>query len=277
MSNCANCGVFACRDGRLETAPSFCPAHASPEILAEAAQEYNLPATRDIARRAAEVEAAGYGRWTRLEEIIEFARRSGFQKLGLAFCTGLRKEAAQVAKIFTGAGFTVFSAACKTGALPKEALGLKEEEKVRPGEFEAACNPVAQAKILNAAGTELNILLGLCVGHDTLFFRHTSAPATVLAVKDRVLAHNPLGALWAEHYYAEKIAAHARPVPPGGTAEETAERIKDELLKAASGGRISCTAAHRLAGRLGVPPFAVGAACNELKIKIKGCELGCFK
>lgn len=277
MSRCAQCDVFVCRNGRLQDAPPFCPAHSSPELLAEAAQEYNKPAVGEIARRAAEVGAAGYGRWTRLEEIIEFARRSGFQKLGLAFCTGLRKEAAQVEKIFAAAGFAVFSVACKAGALSKEALGLQEEEKVRPGEFEAMCNPVAQAKILNAAGTDLNVLLGLCVGHDTIFFRHTSAPATVLAVKDRVLAHNPLGALWAEEYYAEKIAAHTKPSPPGKTEEEIAGRVKEEVRKAASGGRISCPAARRLAKSLGVPPSAVGAACNELKIKIKGCELGCFK
>jgi uncharacterized metal-binding protein len=42
----------------------------------------------------------------------------------------------------------------------------------------------------------LNILLGLCVGDDTLFIKHSKAPVTVLAVKDRVLAHNPLGALY---------------------------------------------------------------------------------
>jgi uncharacterized metal-binding protein len=41
-----------------------------------------------------------------------------------------------------------------------------------------------------------NVLLGLCVGDDTLFIKHSKAPVTVLAVKDRVLAHNPLGVLY---------------------------------------------------------------------------------
>jgi len=64
------------------------------------------------------------------------------------------------------------------------------------------CNPIGQAAILDGEGSELNIILGLCVGDDTLFIKHSKAPVTVLAVKDRVLAHNPLGALYtARHIY----------------------------------------------------------------------------
>jgi len=276
MSNCANCGTFACREGRLEKAPDHCPMHEYGDLYAEAAAEYQKNAVSNIARQAAVVEAAGYGVWTRLEEIIEFAWRAGFQKLGLAFCVGLRKEAGQVAKILSGAGFRVESVACKTGAKPKELLGINDEQKVRPGQFEAMCNPIAQAKILNAAKTDLNILLGLCVGHDTLFIRYAETPVTVLATKDRVLAHNPLGAIYAEYYYAEKIAAHQRPVLEIPAGAEVTQRVLDAVQKAAPGGRIACAAARELAARLGVRPRVVGAACNELNIKIKGCELGCF-
>ena len=68
------------------------------------------------------------------------------------------------------------------------------------------CNPIGQAKLLNEAKTDLNIVLGLCVGHDTLFFKYSDAPVTVLAVKDRVLAHNPLGAVYtAETFYRDKL------------------------------------------------------------------------
>lgn len=48
---------------------------------------------------------------------------------------------------------------------------------------------------MNCAGVELNVLLGLCVGHDSLVLRHLEAPTTVLAVKDRMLGHNPLAAV----------------------------------------------------------------------------------
>jgi len=42
--------------------------------------------------------------------------------------------------------------------------------------------------------------VGLCVGHDMLFTRHSRAPVTTLVVKDRVLAHNPAGALYSGYY-----------------------------------------------------------------------------
>jgi uncharacterized metal-binding protein len=55
------------------------------------------------------------------------------------------------------------------------------------------CNPIAQAMIMNREKTELNIIVGLCVGHDSTFIR-SEAPVTVLVAKDRVLCHNPAGA-----------------------------------------------------------------------------------
>jgi uncharacterized metal-binding protein len=96
--------------------------------------------------------------------------------------------------------------ACKNAALPKEELGLSDADKVSPGTLESMCNPIGQAQALARAGTELNVLLGLCVGHDSLFFRHSVAPVTVLAVKDRVLGHNPLAAIYlADGYYRDRL------------------------------------------------------------------------
>lgn len=276
MNNCANCGILACRQGQPEKAPEFCPMRDQQELYEETIAEYQKTEINNIARHAAIVEAAGYRIWTRLEEIIEFAWRANFQKLGLAFCVGLRKEARQVAKILSDAGFQVESVACKTGAKPKELLGIKDGQKVRPGQFEAMCNPIAQAKILNAAKTQLNILLGLCVGHDTLFIRYAQAPVTVLATKDRALAHNPLGAIYAEYYFAEKLAGHQRPALETAEGVEVTPRVLEAVKKAAPDGRLTCAAARALAVRVGVRPQVIGAACDELKIKIKGCELGCF-
>lgn len=61
-----------------------------------------------------------------------------------------------------------------------------------PSAQKAMCNPIAQAELLNEAGTELNIIVGLCVGHDALFIRHSKAPVTVLAAKDHVYDNAPL-------------------------------------------------------------------------------------
>ncbi len=59
----------------------------------------------------------------------------------------------------------------------------------------------------------------------------------------------------------------------GGVSREVLEAVK----KAAVDGRITCPRARKLAEELGVPPRVVGDACNALNIKIKACELGCFK
>jgi uncharacterized metal-binding protein len=91
------------------------------------------------------------------------------------------------------------------GSIPKDEIGLADGEKIRPGQFEALCNPIGQARLLNEAGTELNIVVGLCVGHDSLFFRHSEAPVTVLVAKDRVTGHNPVAALYTSHSYYRRL------------------------------------------------------------------------
>ncbi len=83
-----------------------------------------------------------------------------------------------------------------SGALSADDVNLPDEDKIFPGHRQPMCNPIGQAAILDGEGCDLNIILGLCVGDDTLFIKHSKAPVTVLAVKDRVLAHNPLGALY---------------------------------------------------------------------------------
>jgi uncharacterized metal-binding protein len=206
MSRCAECGIYACRSGKKESAPEHCPMLSRETIYEEAANEYLKPEISNVALTSALTESEGYCKWTRLEEIVQFSRSAGFTRLGLAFCVGLRKEAVEVARILKGAGFEVESVMCKTGSVPKEHLGVKDEQKVYPGQFEPICNSIGQAKLLDDAKTQLNILLGLCVGHDTLFIKYSQAPVTVLAVKDRVLAHNPLGAVYASHYFSRRFS-----------------------------------------------------------------------
>ena len=173
--------------------------------LASAYQVYEKDeSTRTMARAAARVEAKGYMKWTRVEDTIEFARAMRYRKLGIASCVGLKREAAVLESILRKNGFEVASAICKTGAVPKEMLGVEDGEKVHPGRFEAMCNPIAQAKLLDGAGCELNILVGLCVGHDALFTKESKAPVTTLIAKDRVLGHNPAAALYNHQSYFRK-------------------------------------------------------------------------
>ncbi|MEJ2733582.1 MAG: DUF1847 domain-containing protein [Anaerolineae bacterium] len=98
---------------------------------------------------------------------------------------------------------------CKVGSIAKEKIGLKDEEKIRPGQYEALCSPVGQAALLAKAGTQLNVVIGLCVGHDSLFFMHSKAPATVLIAKDRVLGHNPAACLYTSHSYYQRLTEQA--------------------------------------------------------------------
>ena len=204
MLNCAKCGLQPCYKGEMDKQTPDCPMKAHGETYEEAATIYR-ESDGSMACNSARVEAGGYGVWPRIREIMEFARLSGFNKLGLAFCVGLRKEALEVNRIFENNGFTVASVMCKTGSRPKEELGLRDDEKVRPGQREAMCNPVVQALLLNKEQTDLNILLGLCVGHDTIFIKNSKAPITVLAVKDRATGHNPLAAIYAGHYFQSKV------------------------------------------------------------------------
>jgi uncharacterized metal-binding protein len=175
------------------------------DALREAREAYAEKETRQLALAAARTEADRYPLEPRVEEVMSFARRIGATKLGIASCVGLIREARLLQDIFEANGFEVASVCCKVGSIPKEEIGLADEEKIRPGQFEALCSPIGQAKLLNAAGTGLNVLVGLCVGHDSLFFRHSEAPVTVLVAKDRVTGHNPAAVLYTSHSYYSRI------------------------------------------------------------------------
>ena len=205
MYTCAECGRAACRESPESASyPRGCPCREQFE--SEVLDLYREGADAHLARNAGLVEAHGYGRLTRIEEIMDFARRCGYSKLGLAFCIGLQAEAAVTSRVLRANGFSVDSVACKNGSLPKEEMGLGDHDKITPGEFESMCNPLGQARALDLAGTELNLLLGLCVGHDSLFMKHSVAPVAVLAAKDKVLGHNPLAAIYmADGYYCDKL------------------------------------------------------------------------
>jgi uncharacterized metal-binding protein len=73
------------------------------------------------------------------------------------------------------------------------------------------CNPISQAELLNRAGTELNVIMGLCVGHDSLFTKHSKGLVTTLVTKDRVLAHNPVGALHLADTYYRRVWGPNKP------------------------------------------------------------------
>ncbi len=144
-------------------------------------------------------------RWTRVEDTIALARLMGWKKIGIATCIGLLEETRQLDLILKAQGFESYSICCKSGSIDKLDVGVKEEEKIRPHTFEPACNPIAQAQILAEHGTDMNIIVGLCVGHDMLFAKHSVAPVTTMVVKDRVTGHNPVMALYGQNFYYKRL------------------------------------------------------------------------
>jgi uncharacterized metal-binding protein len=185
-----------------------------PEAYAAALSEYDKPEVRDFARLASVQEFQCYERLPgglrtklpRIEELIQFARKCDYKRLGLAHCGGLAWEAGLLTEILENNGFVVVSVQCKSGAVPKERIGVRSDEKIAgPEMWETMCNPIAQAMIINKAKVDLAIMLGLCIGHDTLFIKYCNVPLTVLAVKDRVLGHNPLAALYASETYYRRL------------------------------------------------------------------------
>jgi len=215
---CASCNIDndkrACME-RGGVGSKGCPTLIHKKLLSVANVEYQRDEIGEFAHQATVQEGAAYANRhqrpyvmqpckTRIVEICEFARRMGYSRLGLAFCIGLKKEAAIVEEIFHIHEFEVVSACCKSGCTSKSLINIEERDKIFQDTDESMCNPIFQAMILNEEKTEFNVLLGLCVGHDSLFFKYAQAPTTVLAVKDRVTGHNPLAAVYQhESYYAK--------------------------------------------------------------------------
>ncbi|MBI4291415.1 MAG: DUF1847 domain-containing protein [Betaproteobacteria bacterium] len=221
--SCSYCPdtIRACRQGEGEQrGPGFCPSKVDPEGIAKAWESSADPFAMRVAKTAALVEAEGYCKWTRVEEVCRFATKMGFRKVGIAMCISFVDLGRVFSAILESHGFEVASVACKHGGVPKERIGLKDEEKINPGNFEPMCNPISQAELLNRAGCELNVILGLCVGHDSLFMRHSEGLVTTLIAKDRVLAHNPVGALQlADTYYSRVWGPHKPAKLPNKPAE----------------------------------------------------------
>ncbi|MBP1763686.1 MAG: hypothetical protein H6Q65_744 [Firmicutes bacterium] len=202
--SCTDCGAGSCfkGDGNF---PEFClTTHLTDKEIEKIVDLYtNDEEVKRLAIAGAEVEGGFYGKYTRVEEIMEFARRIGAKKIGIATCAGLLNESRIFARILKASGFEAFGVACKVAAVPKAKINIGDEYIMRPNE--SMCNPVLQAKLLNKNKTELNVVVGLCVGHDSLFYKYAKAPTTTLVTKDRLTGHNPVAALYTAQSYYKKL------------------------------------------------------------------------
>ena len=203
--SCVDCHVMKCDDTNHteKEFPGFClTSNMNPEVLRKAMEFYKEDENKTVTLAAANVEAEFYCKLTRIEEIAEFAKKMGYKKLGIATCIGLLKEAGIAAKILRNKGFEVYGAVCKVGAQKKVDVGISSSCEVVGCNM---CNPILQALLLNEEKTDFNIIIGLCVGHDSLFTKYSDALTTTLIAKDRVLAHNPAAALYLSESYYSKV------------------------------------------------------------------------
>lgn len=204
--SCTDCGIPNCyrKKGNY---PQFClTTNTNIDEFEEAKELYKSDEfVSKFAYAAAEVEGMYYGKLTRVEEIIMFAKKIGAQKIGIATCGALINEAKIFAKILQAKGLKNFTVSCKVGSTDKTEVGVPESLKVEKGCHESLCNPVMQAKLLNKENTDLNVIVGLCVGHDSIFIKYSEAPVTTLITKDKVLVHNPAAALYASAHYYKKL------------------------------------------------------------------------
>lgn len=181
---CAQCDCKECRNGK----DCFLQADNHKQL-------YQDSQTAELHRAASSIEGRYYGKETRLSETILFAKELGLKKVGLAFCVGLSDEAQIIDRILSK-HFDVESVCCKVCGIDKKDFALQQ---ISSGNREVMCNPAGQAQLLNEAGTQLNIICGLCVGHDAIFTKISKSPVTTLIAKDRVLAHNPVGAVYCQY------------------------------------------------------------------------------
>ena len=141
-------------------------------------------------------------RLCRVAEFVHFCHGMGYEHVGVAFCVELFRET-QILTHLLRRYLRVTPVCCKIGgqrvAEPQDA----------PRGAHIACNPLGQAAELNRAGTDVNTIVGVCMGCDLLLARHSLAPVTTLFVKDRSLANNPVGALYS-HYYLTELVEQTR-------------------------------------------------------------------
>lgn len=124
---------------------------------------------------------------SRLQELIRFTHLSGYKKIGIANCAGVQKYAENLMRILVSEGFEVFSINCKQSGLKGEELSTELNGP--------SCDPVSQAEYLNQCQTDINIEVGLCLGHGLLFSKHSQAPVTTFLVKDFATEHKTVECL----------------------------------------------------------------------------------
>ena len=215
--SCLSCAGEACEFQTGGNPPQCVEGLVGEAVREEVRERYREPENHRIMQAAA-LTSERCANLTRVQEPMEFAARMGARKIGIATCTMLLDESRTLRKLLERAGFEVFGVACKVEGNRRADLGLAPA--AGGGEGPVLCNPVMQARLLEEEGTDLNIVMGLCVGHDTLFYRHSHAPTTTLVTKDHVTGHNACAGLYAsKSVYRRRLNETVDACREGGIAQ----------------------------------------------------------
>lgn len=203
MYTCADCKRRVCLTPGKDDLPANCPMRDEQYVkdMREGYLDAELNRFYVATKTAADSDTPRTGFTPRLRYVIDLCKKMGYKKLGFAFCVGFRDEAKLYSKILRAHGFEVVSVGCCNGGFNISEHGVPLPPNC---DFDAACNPLGQARLMNEQQVEFNLVMGLCAGHDSLFMKHARAMSTVITVKDPATGHCPPAALYLyEQYYRE--------------------------------------------------------------------------
>ena len=153
---CAQCEALKCWiPGRRGKFPAVCAMKKHKDLIEETTQKgWTDPEARRLNIACENLLINGYdeqrgAQWSRVEELLHFARDMKYQKIGIAFCVGLFKEAKILHNILEKNGFEAVSVNCMAGGISRKEL--EKKYSVRTCEFagKIMCNPLMQAEVLN--------------------------------------------------------------------------------------------------------------------------------
>lgn len=189
---CLSCKTAASFKGLVDRMPKTCPTLTHQDLTTDISAYLSNPLQKLMQVADETPFTPDRVLRNRIEELVFYAHKMGYQRIGIAFCVSLFREAQILGKLLMREHLEAVPVCCRVGAVDYSEIGLS---KAHPNKFSSICNPIAQAKLLNLANVDLVIQMGLCLGHDIILQTTCSAPVTTLVVKDRVLDHHTVQAL----------------------------------------------------------------------------------
>ena len=187
---------LSCVDQKCQRGETCYPVAAQSDEETDRADQTILEVARDVSGEEDR-------QLCRVAELVYFCLGMKYKRIGIAYCVDLVEPAGILAGLLRRF-FDVFPVCCKVGGIrTTDPLTEAEGHNSEPSGSCVACNPTGQAEILNRLNTDINIIVGLCMGVDCLFTRASKAPVSTLFVKDKSLVNNPIGAIYSDYYLNE--------------------------------------------------------------------------